>query len=38
MQEGDWKKDFSAEHVNKTVTVEAHPNLAWTGPTIHPCR
>ena len=37
-QDGGWQQDFSADHVGKTVTVEAHPNLSWTGPTIHPCR
>lgn len=32
-------EDFSADHANKTITMEAHPHLP--GPpqaSVHPCR
>jgi len=32
-------EDFSAEHAKKTVTIEAHPNIAGSPmASIHPCR
>jgi ubiquitin-like-conjugating enzyme ATG3 len=33
----EWQNDFSAEHVNKTVTYESHPHEMFSCPTIHPC-
>lgn len=33
-----WQKDFSKEHLNKTVTFESHPHLGYSCPTIHPCK
>ena len=30
--------DVSEEHARKTITVEAHPHLALTAASIHPCR
>ncbi len=38
LKEGAWKADFGSEHVDKTVTVETHPNLGIAMPTIHPCK
>lgn len=34
----EWHKDFSKEHLNKTVTFESHPHLPFSCPTIHPCK
>eukprot|EP00037_Helgoeca_nana_P008617 m.76762 g.76762 ORF g.76762 m.76762 type:complete len:324 (+) comp19054_c0_seq1:68-1039(+) len=34
----DWQNDFSPEHVNKTVTHEAHPHEGFSCPSIHPCK
>lgn len=31
-------EDFSADHANKTITVEAHPHIDCDMPTVHPCR
>ncbi|CCD74062.1 Ubiquitin-like-conjugating enzyme ATG3 [Caenorhabditis elegans] len=31
-------EDFSADHSNKTITVEAHPSVDLTMPTVHPCK
>lgn len=31
-------EDFSADHSNKTITVEAHPSVDVTMPTVHPCK
>ncbi|CAL2042060.1 unnamed protein product [Caenorhabditis brenneri] len=31
-------EDFSADHSNKTITVEAHPCVDITMPTVHPCK
>jgi len=33
----EWQDDFSKEHVNKTVTYEAHPHFDFSCPSIHPC-
>lgn len=33
-----WQQDFSPEHVNKTVTYEAHPHEGFSSPSIHPCK
>ncbi len=33
-----WRQDFSAEHVDRTVTHEAHPHEAFSCPSIHPCK
>lgn len=33
-----WREDFSSEHVDKTVTHEAHPHLGYSCPSIHPCK
>eukprot|EP00051_Salpingoeca_urceolata_P006325 m.83920 g.83920 ORF g.83920 m.83920 type:complete len:323 (+) comp14779_c0_seq3:449-1417(+) len=33
-----WRKDFSKEHVDRTVTYEQHPNLGYSCPSIHPCK
>jgi ubiquitin-like-conjugating enzyme ATG3 len=33
-----WQRDFSKEHLNKTVTFESHPHLVYSCPTIHPCK
>ena len=37
-QESEWRQDFSSEHVDKTVTYEAHPHLGYSCPSIHPCK
>eukprot|EP00042_Codosiga_hollandica_P042927 m.400536 g.400536 ORF g.400536 m.400536 type:complete len:309 (-) comp56439_c0_seq38:170-1096(-) len=34
----DWKRDFSPEHVDKTVSVERHYHFSTSCPTIHPCK
>lgn len=34
----EWRQDFSADHVDKTVTVEQHPHLGYSCPSIHPCK
>ncbi|KJH43660.1 autophagocytosis associated protein [Dictyocaulus viviparus] len=31
-------EDFSADHANKTITVETHPHIECDMPTVHPCR
>ncbi|VDM69071.1 unnamed protein product [Strongylus vulgaris] len=31
-------EDFSADHANKTITVETHPHIDCDMPTVHPCR
>ncbi|CAD5225706.1 unnamed protein product [Bursaphelenchus xylophilus] len=31
-------EDFSADHANKTVTIESHPHLNLQMASIHPCR
>jgi len=31
-------EDISADHVNKTVTVEPHPHLGVSHASIHPCK
>ncbi|KAK6747326.1 hypothetical protein RB195_000496 [Necator americanus] len=31
-------EDFSADHANKTITVEGHPHIDCDMPTVHPCR
>ncbi|PAV75123.1 hypothetical protein WR25_22264 [Diploscapter pachys] len=31
-------EDFSADHANKTITVEKHPCVDCDMPTVHPCR
>eukprot|EP00128_Syssomonas_multiformis_P014913 Colp12_sorted_trinity150504_noHs@30756 len=31
-------EDFSQDHAQKTVTMEAHPHLSVTMASIHPCR
>ncbi|CAI2350210.1 unnamed protein product [Caenorhabditis sp. 36 PRJEB53466] len=31
-------EDFSADHSNKTITVEAHPAVEMDMPTVHPCK
>eukprot|EP00053_Salpingoeca_punica_P005246 m.53298 g.53298 ORF g.53298 m.53298 type:complete len:298 (-) comp13149_c0_seq2:424-1317(-) len=33
-----WRSDFSAEHVDRTVTHEQHPHLGYSCPSIHPCK
>lgn len=38
LKEKEWQKDFSPEHLNKTVTYESHPHLAFSCPSIHPCK
>lgn len=38
LKESEWRQDFSAEHVDKTVTYEAHPHLGYSCPSIHPCK
>jgi len=36
--QGEWRQDFSVEHVDKTVTFEQHPHLGYGCPSIHPCK
>ncbi|CAO4375628.1 unnamed protein product [Caenorhabditis nigoni] len=31
-------EDFSADHSNKTITVETHPSMDIQMPTVHPCK
>ncbi|CAD6190766.1 unnamed protein product [Caenorhabditis auriculariae] len=31
-------EDFSADHANKTITVESHTSLDCDMPTVHPCK
>ncbi|KAI6230327.1 Ubiquitin-like-conjugating enzyme ATG3 [Aphelenchoides fujianensis] len=31
-------EDFSADHANKTITIESHPHLPMQVASIHPCR
>lgn len=31
-------QDVSAEHAQKTITVDPHPNLSVNAASIHPCR
>ncbi|KAI6173028.1 Ubiquitin-like-conjugating enzyme ATG3 [Aphelenchoides besseyi] len=31
-------EDFSADHANKTITIESHPHLPMQIASIHPCR
>jgi ubiquitin-like-conjugating enzyme ATG3 len=31
-------EDFSADHANKTITIEAHPHMSVQMASIHPCR
>uniref|UniRef100_A0A2Q4SU78 Ubiquitin-like-conjugating enzyme ATG3 n=1 Tax=Caenorhabditis japonica TaxID=281687 RepID=A0A2Q4SU78_CAEJA len=31
-------EDFSADHSNKTITVESHPSIDCDMPTVHPCK
>ncbi|CAD5218547.1 unnamed protein product [Bursaphelenchus okinawaensis] len=31
-------EDFSADHANKTITIESHPHLNLQMASIHPCR
>jgi len=31
-------EDFSADHANKTITIEAHPGVNQQMASIHPCR
>ncbi|CAP32605.1 Protein CBR-ATG-3 [Caenorhabditis briggsae] len=31
-------EDFSADHSNKTITVETHPSMDLQMPTVHPCK
>lgn len=38
LKELEWRQDFSADHVDKTVTVEVHPHLGYSCPSIHPCK
>lgn len=38
LKESEWRQDFSAEHVDKTVTYEQHPHLGYSCPSIHPCK
>eukprot|EP00911_Craspedida_sp_UC1_P001948 UC1_evm4s1496 len=33
-----WRKDFSSDHVDKTVTHESHPHHGYSCPSIHPCK
>jgi len=38
LKESEWRQDFSADHVDKTVTYEQHPHLGYSCPSIHPCK
>lgn len=38
LKAGEWRQDFSPEHVDKTVTHEQHPHLGFSCPSIHPCK
>lgn len=31
-------EDFSADHANKTITIESHPHMPMQIASIHPCR
>lgn len=31
-------EDFSADHANKTITIESHPSMDRKMASIHPCR
>lgn len=31
-------QDFSADHANKTITIESHPHLNLNMASVHPCR
>ena len=31
-------QDISQDHVNKTVTIESHPNETLSMASIHPCK
>lgn len=38
LKDNEWRDDFSAEHVDKTVTHEQHPHFNFSCPSIHPCK
>jgi ubiquitin-like-conjugating enzyme ATG3 len=38
LEGAEWQKDFSKEHVNKTVTYERHSHEHFSCATIHPCK
>lgn len=31
-------EDFSADHANKTITIESHPHMDRKMASIHPCK